>query len=202
MKSPLESERPERLVDTLEPHDLVSEVERLGAWSERATRATDYLLVHWTAQHAARRDAAAIAELESVIGTILDDSRPPSVFAERWRGLYDALEARRRSLAAADPERIRRMRHVAPILEHLENGPCSQVDLIRALTLPVSPGRMSQIASLLEANGLVEVTRHGREVRLALPTGVPPVAPVAASTGRPRTTRSLLSSEPRESQVA
>lgn len=214
MRSRLETDRPERLVDSIDPLDLPKETARLPAWSDRAARAVDYLLTHWTAQHAARRDPAVIAELESSMAGILEETSPPPGFADRWRALYDALEARRRSLADVEPERIVRMRHVEGILEHLrEQGPKSQIDLIRELELPVSRARMSQIVSLMETNGLIEVSRHGRETRVSLPASATasssPTASGAsrasASAGRsdiagaprPRTTRSLLNPEPR-----
>jgi len=160
----LDSARPERLVGELDAEGLLSAVLELDEWSERRLGAVDYVLGHWTAQMAARRDARSVAELQSAIGQILEQRPPPEPYKHRWHAFDDALEARRLTLAARDPERIAEMKHARPILEHLrQEGPTRQGDLIRQVGLDISVSRLSQIVSLMEAHGLVEVERRGRE---------------------------------------
>ena len=166
----LDSQRPERLVNELDTESLIEAVLAIDQWSERRLGAVDYVLSHWTAQMAARQDARSVAELQSVIGQILERRPPPDPYAHRWRALDDALEARRLTLATRDPERVMGMRHVLPILEHLrKEGPTRQGDLLGRLRLGVSVSRLSQIVKVMEANGLVEVEQRGRESFLRLP---------------------------------
>jgi hypothetical protein len=183
----LDSQRPERLVDELDVEGLVAAVRKLDGWSERRLGAVDYVLRHWMAQVAARQDARSVAELQSAVGRILELRPPPDPYGHRWRALDDALEARRLTLAARDPERVAGMRHVSVILDHLRQaGPTKQGDLLHRLGLDISISRLSQIVSLMEAHGLVEVERRGRESflratspdpRRARPEDVPPAAP-------------------------
>ena len=195
----LDSQRPERLVNELDAESLIEAVLAIDQWSERRLGAVDYVLSHWMAQMAARHDARSVAELQSVIGQILERRPPPDPYAHRWRALDDALEARRLTLTARDPERVMEMRHVLPILEHLrKEGPTSQGDLLGRLRLGVSVSRLSQIVKVMEAHGLIEVEQRGREsfLRAAATSSVdaaPQRSAVAAESPAPQKTyRSFL----------
>ena len=195
----LDSQRPERLVNELDAESLIEAVLAIDRWSERRLGAVDYVISHWTAQMAARQDARSVAELQSVIGQILERRPPPDPYAHRWRALDDALEARRLTLAARDPERVMGMRHVVPILEHIrKKGPTRQGDLLGRLRLGVSVSRLSQIVKVMEAHGLVEVEQRGREsfLRAAATSGADAGAQrftvAAESPTREKTYRSFL----------
>lgn len=190
----LDGHRPERLVDELDTGGLLDAVLGIDAWSERRLGAVDYVLRHWTAQFAARNDARSVAELQSLIGHILERRPPPEPYAHRWRALDDALEARRLTLAARDPGRVAGLKHVSRILDHLRDaGPTRQGDLREQLGLDISISRLSQIVSLMEAHGLVEIEQRGREnfVRAA-GAARPARSEPHAAPPRERTTRSLL----------
>jgi hypothetical protein len=178
--------RPERLIDELSPEDLVSALAGMDAWTDERLRTVDYLFCYWTGQFAARQDARSIGTLQSAIGQILERHPAPAPFADRWQALDDALEARRLTLSARDPERVSAMKHVRRILEHLQQeGATRQGELIEKLDLGISISRLSQIVTLMEAHGLVLIERRGRESFLKYSAPVRP--------GREqRSTRSLL----------
>lgn len=195
-RSVLDTHRPERLVDELDEDSLLEAVLAVDAWSERTLDTVDYVLRHWTAQFAARQDARSVAALQSMLGTIVERRPPPEPYSHRWRALDDTLEARRLTLAARDPERVTGLKHVGPILDYLrEAGPVRQGDLREMLGLGISVSRLSQIVSLMEANGLVEVERRGRErfIRAAAePRARGRAEAVVPAPAREPTTRSLL----------
>ncbi|MFN0070058.1 MAG: helix-turn-helix transcriptional regulator [Chloroflexota bacterium] len=171
MPSILDRDRAERLVDTLSLDELVDDVAQNQPLSEIAIRRLDYILGEWTAQYLARRDADTVAALEAGIGWLVDRPWLPAQAAIRWKAWYDVLEARRLALAELNPERIKNMKHISPILTYLkEHGPTSQRELTeRVPGLAVSPSRLSQILHLLEGHDLIEIVKRGRENRLQLP---------------------------------
>ena len=95
----LDTERPERLLTDLTHSTLLQEIEKLGEWGDRNVRATDYILLNWSADHL-NKSTLAIAEFCSTIMAIIEDECPPEPYATRWRAFYDLLEVHRRDLAA------------------------------------------------------------------------------------------------------
>ena len=191
----LDTQRPERLVNELDAGGLIAAVLAIDRWSERRLAAVDYVLSHWTAHIAARQDARSVAELQSVIGQILERRSPPDSYGHRWHALDDTLEARRLTLAARDPEHVMGMRHVRSILDHLHNeGPTRQGDLLERLRLGVSVSRLSQIVKVMEAHGLVEVEQRGREsfLRVGRASAAEAERHTAESPAREKTYRSFL----------
>lgn len=179
-KIDLDRQRPEMLIDSVEPLALAQAVEALDCWGERHLNVVDDVLTNWAAQYIARpADSDGLANLESSIARVLDSpasraagwhgSRPESVsdFAARWRGLLDAVRARQIKVNRRDPERIMALMHVADIKARIETGTHKQSDLARQLDL--SPSRLSQVLSLMESNGLIERKSAGREKLLSVP---------------------------------
>lgn len=202
MASILDTHRPEALLDQLDTAGLVDAALDGTGWSPERLQAVDYILYCWQARFVAGQDARSVAELQAAIGRLLERGLPPAPYADRWRALDDALEARRLTLVARDARHVTGMKHVRRILDHLRDSPGTrQGDLLQQLELGVSVSRLSQIVSLMEANGLIDIAREGRESFLSLSAGATerdrtPAAADARASGAPRerTTRSLLAS--------
>lgn len=174
---------PALLADSATPDEILQALRQCSAedgWPDESVDLVDFLLTSWTADFSARPDdRESIAELQRLITYTRTragnhPALPPATSA-RWSALSDVLEARRRTMAARDPELILERRHVRSILAAIAAGCASQQTLdehLKQQNIAVSPGRLSQLLSLMEAHGLITRKREGRENRLGLsPSG-------------------------------
>lgn len=186
---------PAQLSSVTSTAEILAAVRQFGAddgWSPRALQTLDHLLVVWTANTAARPDdVEGIAELQQLIDYVRHRSANrqhlPLASQSRWEALHDVLESRRHAIAGRQPERILDRAHVRAILGLIGTG-TTQRELTAGLQgrdIDISPGRLSQLLSLMEAHGLIDRRREGRENRLSLtPTGQQ-AAPAPAPATKP-----------------
>ena len=169
---------PAQLSSITSTAEILAAVRQFGAndgWSPRALQTLDHLLVVWTANTAARPDdVEGIAELQQLIDYVRHRSANrqhlPLASQSRWEALHDVLESRRHAIAGRQPERILDRAHVRAILGLIGTG-TTQRELTAGLQgrdINISSGRLSQLLSLMEAHGLIDRRREGRENRLSL----------------------------------
>lgn len=174
---------PALLADSATPDEILQALRQCSAedgWPDEPLDLVDFLLTSWTADFSARPDdRESIAELQRLIAyartrAANHPSLPPATSA-RWSALTDVLEARRRTMTGRDAELILERRHVRSILAAIAAGCASQQTLdehLKQHSIAISPGRLSQLLSLMEAHGLITRKREGRENRLGLsPSG-------------------------------
>ena len=118
-------------------------------------------------------DREGLVDLQSAIARILHanaskaaglteiDATEPGTYASRWNGFYDAIAARHIVLAERNPDRVRSLMHVAAIEAQLAHGEIKQSE-IQAKT-GLSPSRLSQVLSLMEAHGMIARRSSGKE---------------------------------------
>ena len=99
------------------------------------------------------------------------------------------LESRRHAIPGRQPERILDRAHVRAILGLIGKG-TTQRELTAGLQRPdidinISSGRLSQLLSLMEAHGLIDRRREGRENRLSLTPAGQQAAPAPAPATKP-----------------
>ena len=186
---------PAQLSSITSPAEILAAVRQFGAdddWSPRALQTLDHLLVVWTANTAARPDdVEGIAELQQLIDYIrhrnANRQHLPPASHNRWEALHDVLESRRHAIDGRQPERILKRAHVRAILDLIGTG-TTQRELTAGLQgrdINISPGRLSQLLSLLEAHGLIGRRREGRENRLSLTPAGQQAAPAPAPATKP-----------------
>ena len=169
---------PAQLSSVTSTAEILAAVRQFGAddgWSPRALQTLDHLLVVWTANTAARPDdVEGIAELQQLIDYVRHRSANrqhlPLASQSRWEALHDVLESRRHAIDGRQPDRILKRAHVRAILDLIGTG-TTQRELTAGLQgrdIDISPGRLSQLLSLMEAHGLIDRRREGRENRLSL----------------------------------
>lgn len=186
---------PAQLSSVTSTAEILAAVRQFGAddgWSPRALQTLDHLLVVWTANTAARPDdVEGIAELQQLIDYVRHRSANrqhlPPASQNRWEALHDVLESRRHAIAGRQPERILERAHVRAILDLIGTG-TTQRELTAGLQgrdINISSGRLSQLLSLMEAHGLIDRRREGRENRLSLTPAGQQAAPAPAPATKP-----------------
>ena len=186
---------PAQLSSITSTAEILEAVRQFGAndgWSPRALQTLDHLLVVWTANTAARPDdVEGIAELQQLIDYVRHRStnghRLPPASQNRWAALHDVLESRRHAIDGRQPDRILKRAHVRAILDLIGTG-TTQRELTAGLQgrdIDISPGRLSQLLSLMEAHGLIDRRREGRENRLSLTPAGQQAAPAPAPATKP-----------------
>lgn len=186
---------PAQLSSITSTAEILAAVRQFGAdddWSPRALQTLDKLLVVWTANTTARPDdTEGIAELQRLIDYVRHRSanrqQLPPASQNRWEALHDVLESRRHAIDGRQPERILKRAHVRAILGLIGTG-TTQRELTAGLQgsdINISPGRLSQLLSLLEAHGLIGRRREGRENRLSLTPAGQQAAPAPAPATKP-----------------
>ena len=186
---------PAQLSSITSPAEILAAVRQFGVdddWSPRALQTLDHLLVVWTANTAARPDdVEGIAELQQLIDYVRHRSANrqhlPLASQSRWEALHDVLESRRHAIAGRQPERILDRAHVRAILGLIGTG-TTQRELTAGLQgrdINISSGRLSQLLSLMEAHGLIDRRREGRENRLSLTPAGQQAAPAPAPATKP-----------------
>lgn len=186
---------PAQLSSITSTAEILAAVRQFGAndgWSPRALQTLDHLLVVWTANTTARPDdVEGIAELQQLIDYVRHRSANrqhlPLASQSRWEALHDVLESRRRAIAGRQPERILDRAHVRAILGLIGTG-TTQRELTAGLQgrdINISSGRLSQLLSLMEAHGLIDRRREGRENRLSLTPAGQQAAPAPAPATKP-----------------
>lgn len=186
---------PAQLSSVTSTAEILAAVRQFGAddgWSPRALQTLDHLLVVWTANTAARPDdVEGIAELQQLIDYVRHRSANrqhlPPASQNRWEALHDVLESRRHAIAGRQPERILERAHVRAILDLIGTG-TTQRELTAGLQgrdISISSGRLSQLLSLMEAHGLIDRRREGRENRLSLTPAGQQAAPAPAPATKP-----------------
>lgn len=186
---------PAQLSSITSTAEILAAVRQFGAddgWSPRALQTLDHLLVVWTANTAARPDdVEGIAELQQLIDYVRHRSANrqhlPPASQNRWEALHDVLESRRHAIAGRQPDRILGRAHVQAILDLIGKG-TTQPELTSKLQgrdIAISPGRLSQLLSLMEAHGLIDRRREGRENRLSLTPAGQQAAPAPAPATKP-----------------
>lgn len=170
---------PSALADTATPEQVLLALREMApedAWPDWTLRLLDYLMVVWSAEAVARpADREGIAELQTFINYALERTanaaRLPDSWRQRWQAINDVLESRRMDLAGRNPDMVLGRKHVDTLLKMLEIGERSQADVSASLKMrgiEITPGRLSQLLSLLEGHGLVERRRVGRENQVKL----------------------------------
>ena len=186
---------PAQLSSVTSTAEILAAVRQFGAddgWSPRALQTLDHLLVVWTANTAARPDdVEGIAELQQLIDYVRHRSANrqhlPLASQSRWEALHDVLESRRHAIDGRQPERILDRAHVRAILDLIGTG-TTQRELTAGLQgrdINISSGRLSQLLSLMEAHGLIDRRREGRENRLSLTPAGQQAAPAPAPATKP-----------------
>ncbi len=186
---------PAQLSSITSPAEILAAVRQFGAdddWSPRALQTLDHLLVVWTANTTARPDdIEGIAELQRLIDYVRHRSANrqhlPPASQSRWEALHDVLESRRHAIDGRQPARILDRAHVRAILGLIGPG-TTQRELTAGLPgrdIDISPGRLSQLLSLMEAHGLIDRKREGRENRLSLTPAGQQAAPAPAPATKP-----------------
>ena len=186
---------PAQLSSVTSTAEILAAVRQFGAnddWSPRALQTLDHLLVVWTANTAARPDdVEGIAELQQLIDYVRHRSANrqhlPLASQSRWEALHDVLESRRHAIDGRQPDRILKRAHVRAILDLIGTG-TTQRELTAGLQgrdIDISPGRLSQLLSLMEAHGLIDRRREGRENRLSLTPAGQQAAPAPAPATKP-----------------
>ena len=180
IKIDLDQARPESIEDDVSPLALAAAVETLENWNERRLAVVDEVLTNWAADAIGRpNDREGLVDLQSAIGRILHakasqaaglneiDPKEPATYANRWNGFYDAIAARHIVLAERNPDRARSLMHVAAIEAQLAHGEIRQSEIQAATGL--TPSRLSQVLSLMDAHGMITRRVNGKEklVKLA-----------------------------------
>jgi DNA-binding MarR family transcriptional regulator len=165
---------PAMLVDRATPAELMVAIIDLEQWSDNELNAVNRMIAVWSARAIAHPgDREGISELQRLIHYALNRSKAaatlPAEFRYRWKEASDMLEARRLNLANADPKAQIARRHVPEILQYLlSSGVGEQLQSGLVEHLGVTTGRVTQLISTLEANGLVTKRKHGRDNLLKL----------------------------------
>ncbi len=186
---------PAQLSSITSTAEILAAVRQFGAndgWSPRALQTLDHLRVVWTAPTAARPDdVEGIAELQQLIDYVRHRSANrqhlPLASQSRWEALHDVLESRRHAIDGRQPDRILKRAHVRAILDLIGTG-TTQRELTAGLQgrdISISSGRLSQLLSLMEAHGLIDRRREGRENRLSLTPAGQQAAPAPAPATKP-----------------
>ena len=192
-----------RLIATATPRDLAKTIRALPCWSPPALEAADLLFINWSSRACARQgDREEINEIQKALTQALNQADSattlPQTFRDRWQACSDLLEARRLELAHAAPDKLMTRRHVPEILQELyaleirrpaQDTPkeSKQGELIDRLSLPITPGRLSQLLALMEAHGLITRQRSGRDNQLALTEAGKTLAAKSAQETRAQT---------------
>ncbi|MBL8470926.1 MAG: helix-turn-helix transcriptional regulator [Rhodocyclaceae bacterium] len=183
---------PGRLVASSSPEEVVDALRQLGAedpWPDWSLRLLDRLFIVWSAAAIARHsDEQGIAELQSALAYACTRARNAATLPESWRARWqaasDMLESRRQGLQGRDPDLILGRKHVQTLLGMLGAQETAQSDLAAALSgqgVDITPGRLSQLLSLMESHGLLEKRKDGRENRLKLSEQGAKYAPAPAA---------------------
>ena len=170
----LHASDPLLFVDRATPAELLDAIKKLDRWDKQALDMANLLITVWSADAIARaNDREGISELQRVIHYTLNRAISmntlPDEFRFRWQEASDMLEAKRLSLAHADPDAQLTRRHVPEILLLLlkaGNRELPQSELVQHLE--VSAGRVTQLIGPLESNGLVTKRKQGRDIMLQL----------------------------------
>jgi len=165
---------PAMLVDRATPAEVMAAIIDLEQWGEQELNAVNRMIAVWSTRAIAHpNDREGISELQRLIHYALGRAKAattlPVEFRYRWAEAGDMLEARRLNLAHADPDAQIARRNVPEILRYLlqaGNGEQPQSGLVEHLG--VTTGRVTQLISTLEANGLITKRRHGRDNLLKL----------------------------------
>lgn len=165
---------PAMLVDRATSAELLTAIRDLEQWSEQELNAVNRMISVWSTRAIAHpNDREGISELQRLIHYALNRAKTaptlPEEFRYRWAEASDMLEARRLNLAHADPDAQVARRNVPEILRYLlqaGNYEQPQRDLVERLG--VTTGRVTQLVSTLEANGLITKRKHGRDNLLKL----------------------------------
>jgi DNA-binding MarR family transcriptional regulator len=165
---------PAMLVDRATPAELMVAIIDLEQWSDNELNAVNRMISVWSTRAIAHpNDREGISELQRLIHYALNRSKAaatlPAEHRYRWQEASDMLEARRLNLAHADPEAQMARRNVPEILRYLLQagiGEQPQSGLVQHLG--VTTGRVTQLISTLEANGLITKRKHGRDNLLKL----------------------------------
>ena len=186
---------PAQLSSITSTAEILAAVRQFGAndgWSPRALQTLDHLLVVWTANTAARPDdVEGIAELQQLIDYVRHRSANrqhlPLASQSRWEALHDGLESRRHAIAGRQPERILDRAHVRAILGLIGTGTTQRERTagLQGRDINISSGRLSQLLSLMEAHGLIDRRREGRDNRLSLTPAGQQAAPAPAPATKP-----------------
>lgn len=166
----LHTDDPARLAAVATAPELAKAARRLDIWDERAASAADRILIVLAMRACARHgDREEIGEVQRAITQLTRQAKSattlPEHFRARWQAFADLLEARRLQLAGAAPESLLGRRHVTEILlaaVAAGNG-LRQNEVRQHLEAEITPGRISQLLSLMESHGLIERTRSGRD---------------------------------------
>lgn len=179
---------PTDLLDRSEPSEALEALQDLDSLTPAQRVALDMCLSHWVLMLLLRpNDMEGLLELqdlcelaqELLADTQDDDADAPvGRFAERWRAFYELLEGKRLILEAnaRDDRAPSALLHEEAILGHAAAGEFRQSEL--ATRLKLSPGRVSQLLGVLEAQGKIVRQRRGKESWVSVPV----VAAVEATT--------------------
>lgn len=170
---------PTRLADEATPEqiaDALFELAEDDPWPEWTLSLLDSLFIVWGVEAIARpNDSEGLAELQTTVNFALNRTRNrqtlPEQWRHRWSGIHDLLESRRMDLKGRNPEQVLGKKHVATLLELLAQGCDSQSALaegLQARSIAITPGRLSQLLSLMEGNDLIARQKQGREKRVSL----------------------------------
>ena len=182
------NERPEQLAgahDAAQALDALLPLEHLGDQQEAALR---YALAFWIMQALGRqKDTDTIVLLDKLCAAAA--RRSAGEFVIRLQTYRDLLEHKRQSIAAGRSGRAERLLKSQPILEALAQGPMTQAQLSERLG--VTPGRVSQLLSVMEEAQLVRRERKGRES----------VVTRVSAAGEPASAVHRVSKDPRPMRV-
>ncbi|MBL8446945.1 MAG: MarR family transcriptional regulator [Zoogloeaceae bacterium] len=180
----LRSDEPAHLATFASAQELVQASRALEAWDDTTAGNADLILVVLATRACARKgDREEIGAVQRAITNLTSQARAaatlPPEYRARWLGFADILEARRLQLAAAAPDALLSRRHVPEILQLAieTHGGLKQSEISERLGAKVSPGRISQLLTLMESHGLIERTRTGRDNLVKAPESARNVAP-------------------------
>lgn len=173
---------PEDLAEQSEPAEALAALRALDELTPSQLVAMDVCLNQWVMVVLLRpRDREGVLEVQQLCELAQDlapDTAQADVFRTRWKAFGDLLEGKRHALQREAIETPVKLFHEDAILEKARHDSCKQSDLVRALKL--SPGRVSQLLGVLEAQGKVVRQRRGKESWVSLP----PATQSAPKTGR------------------
>jgi DNA-binding transcriptional ArsR family regulator len=182
---------PAQLSSITSTAEILAAVRQLGAdddWSPRALQTLDHLLVVWTASTAARPDdVEGIAELQQLIDYVRHRSAnrqhlPPPARTAGRRSTTCSNPAGTPLRPPAGPNPGTRPRPGHPRPDRHGHHPTELTARLQGRDISISSGRLSQLLSLMEAHGLIDRRREGRENRLSLtPAGQQAPAPAPAT---------------------
>lgn len=186
---------PTDLLDRSEPSEALEALKELDTLTPARRVALDMCLSHWVLMLLLRpNDMEGLLELQDLCELaqeLLADTRdddaaegegeaPAERFVERWRAFHELLEGKRLTLEAnaRDDRAPSALLHEEAILGHAAAGEFRQSELVARLKL--SPGRVSQLLGVLEAQGKIVRQRRGKESWVSVPV-VPAVEATTAA---------------------